>query len=43
MKSIEENASENVIKMLIGNKKDMTGSRKISYEEGKKVADQFNM
>lgn len=31
---IEKNATENVNKILVGNKEDMHDKRKVSYEEG---------
>ena len=36
---IEKNASENVLKVLIGNKNDLEEERQISYDEGKMFAD----
>lgn len=42
MKQIEENAPKSVSKILVGNKSDST-ERKISYEEGKIMANSFHM
>ena len=40
---IEKNASKNVYKILVGNKCDMEGERKISAEQGKDFASQYGM
>ena len=40
---IEKNASENVLKILIGNKNDLVDDRVISIEEGQKFANSNNM
>jgi len=42
MKQIKQHASEDVCKILIGNKCDMP-DRCISYEEGKRLADQYGI
>lgn len=42
VKQIEQNANNNVCKILVGNKCDRE-DRKISYEEGAKLASEFNM
>lgn len=42
VKQIEQNAQTNVSKVLVGNKCDRE-DRKISYEEGAKLASEFNM
>ena len=42
MKQIKQHASEDVCKILIGNKCDMP-ERFISYEEGKKLADSYGL
>ena len=42
MKQIKTHASENVIKVLIGNKSDCT-DREISFEEGKKLAETYGI
>lgn len=47
MKSIQliiyRNASKNVYKILVGNKSDLTGQRKVTYEQGKEFADTYGM
>ena len=40
---IEKNASENVLKVLVGNKNDLEQDRVISYEEGKNFANRNGM
>ena len=40
---IEKNASKNVYKILVGNKKDMESDRKVTYEQGKEFASQYGM
>ena len=42
MKQIEQNAQNNVSKVLVGNKCDRE-DRKVSFEEGSKLAAEFNM
>jgi small GTP-binding protein len=42
MKQIEENAPKSVSKILVGNKSDST-ERKISFEEGKVIANSYHM
>jgi putative ribosome biogenesis GTPase RsgA len=42
MRQIKTHASENVVKVLIGNKSDMA-DRQVSFEEGKKMADSFGV
>ena len=37
IKEIEKNATENVNKILVGNKCDMNDKRRISYDEGAKL------
>ena len=41
--NIEENATEGVDRVLIGNKCDMEDERKVSTEEGKALADEFGV
>ena len=40
---IEKNASENVLKILIGNKNDLVDDKEITTEEGQKFANRNNM
>ena len=40
---IEKNASKNVYKILVGNKKDMESERKVTFEQGKEFASQYGM
>ena len=40
---IHEHANENIIKYLIANKIDMNEERKVTKEEGQKMANQYNM
>lgn len=42
MRQIKTHASENVVKVLIGNKSDMA-NRQVSFEEGKQMADSFGV
>ena len=42
VKQIEQNAQTNVCKVLVGNKCDKP-DRKVSYEEGKQLADEYGM
>ena len=39
LKEIERNASKNVYKILVGNKKDLEDKRKVSFEQGKNFAE----
>lgn len=44
MKQIKTQASENICKILVGNKNDVPDEkRKVSYEEGKKLADSYGI
>lgn len=40
---VEKRAAKDVIKLLIGNKADLAGDRKVSYEEGLELAKQWGM
>ena len=40
---VEKHASENVNKLLVGNKCDLEQNRQVSYEEGKAYADQLGI
>ncbi len=42
LKQIKTHANEEVVKVLVGNKCDVA-DRKVSYEEGKKMAEQFGI
>lgn len=42
MRQIDQNAAENVNRVLIGNKCDVD-DRKVSYEQGKALADEFGI
>lgn len=42
MKQIKTHASDNVVKVLVGNKSDMS-DRKISYDQGKQLAMSFGI
>jgi GTPase SAR1 family protein len=43
VRQIEQNAQSNVCKVLVGNKSDREEARKVSYDEGAKLAKEFNM
>ena len=43
MNEIDKHASDNVSKILWGNKCDLEDSRKVSTDEGKELADQYNI
>jgi Ras-related protein Rab-1A len=43
MKEISRYASENVSKLLVGNKSDIEGKKVVTYEEGKELADQLGV
>ena len=40
---IEKNASKNVYKILIGNRRDLESDRKVTYEQGQEFAAQYGM
>ena len=42
LKQIKMHANDNVVKVLVGNKSD-SPDRKVSYEEGKMMAEQFGI
>ena len=43
MRQIDQNAAENVNRVLIGNKSDMEDSRKVTEAQGKELADEFGI
>jgi Ras-related protein Rab-1A len=43
MNEVEKHASDNVSRILVGNKNDMEESRQVSTDEGKELADQYNI
>jgi GTPase SAR1 family protein len=43
MRNIEENASENVMRVLVGNKSDLHDRLVISTQQGQALADQFQI
>ena len=40
---VEKRGSKDVVKLLIGNKADLAGDRKVSYEQGLELAKQWDM
>lgn len=43
MRNIEQHASDNVTKVLVGNKSDMEANRKVPYANGKALADEYGI
>jgi len=43
MRNIDQHANEQVVKILLGNKCDMSDKRAVSKEEGEKLAQEFNI
>ena len=43
LKNIDQHASEDVIKILVGNKCDINERRVISFEQGKQLADKYGL
>jgi len=43
MQEIDKYAQENVLKMIVGNKCDMTDKRKVTLEEGQDLASQYGV
>jgi len=43
MKQIRTQASQNVAKLLVGNKCDMESERQVTFDEGKSLADTFGI
>ena len=43
MRQIKSQASESICKILVGNKADVGDKRKVTFEEGKKLADSYGI
>ena len=43
MNEIEKHASDNVVKILVGNKCDLESQRQVSFEEGQELADHYGV
>lgn len=43
MSEVDKHAQENISRILVGNKKDLDSQRQVPYEEGKELADHFNV
>ena len=43
VKQIEANSSEDVCKLLVATKSDLTAERRVAYEDGKALASNFGM
>jgi len=43
MQEVDKHSQENISKILVGNKKDLEDKRQIQYQEGKELADHFNV
>ena len=43
MGEVDKHASENISRILVGNKKDLEDQREVPYTEGKELADHFNV
>ena len=43
MTEVEKHASDNVSRILVGNKNDLTDQRQVSQEEGKDLAEHYNI
>lgn len=43
MNEVEKHASDNISRILVGNKSDMESARQVTYEEGKELADHYNV
>ena len=43
MNEVEKHANDNVSRILVGNKNDLTDQRQVSPEEGKELADHYNI
>jgi len=43
MNEVEKHASDNISRILVGNKSDMEESRQVSTDEGKELAEHYNV
>jgi Ras-related protein Rab-1A len=43
MNEVEKHASDNVSRILVGNKNDLTDARQVTTDEGKELADNYNI
>ena len=43
MNEVEKHASDNVSRIILGNKNDLTEQREVTAEEGKDLADHYNI
>lgn len=43
MKEVEKNASDNISRILVGNKCDLESKRAVTTEEGQELADHYNI
>jgi Ras-related protein Rab-1A len=43
MAEVDKHANENISRILVGNKKDLEDQRQVPYNEGKDLADHFNV
>ena len=43
MGEVEKHASDNISRILVGNKSDMESQRQVSFEEGKELAEHYNV
>ena len=43
MSQVDQHASENISRVLVGNKKDLEDKREVPFHEGKELADNFNV
>lgn len=43
MNEVEKHASDNISRILVGNKSDMEDARQVSFDEGKELAEHYNV
>ncbi len=43
MNEVEKHASDNISRILVGNKSDMEDARQVSFDEGKELAEHYNI